>query len=194
MATTEAVKKMGKKASVFDELVKASGIVPDGGEEFAAYAERLCEKVSGMEDADFGKLSQPARTWFDKAVDAINETKPHEIPVLVGSPFAANGAEVKPEAAPAKKVVEKKAAAAKLVKPEVKGEEAKPTKRETPRLRTDSINFLAVKTVLEDPGISFENMCSKIGQEPKRGNHAWNCWDHTRHILKVATEIGKTLS
>jgi type IV secretory pathway VirB10-like protein len=73
---------MSKK--LFDEISKATGCTPNKGETAAQYTERACDAISKLKDDDFGKLSEPARKWFDDCVDPINKKEWDKLPALDG--------------------------------------------------------------------------------------------------------------
>lgn len=95
-------------AGVCAELLKASGeAAPAPGEEYAAFAQRLCVAVgdeSRVPTEKFNELSAAAQEWYDKAGDAINGGRLDAIPPLDGYPAMAapegvvEAAVVEPEA------------------------------------------------------------------------------------------------
>lgn len=62
--------------SVREELEKATGIAAKRNEAHDDYVQRLCDKVSELEDAVWAKVSKPAQDFFNDFCDATNDNKP----------------------------------------------------------------------------------------------------------------------
>jgi len=100
--------KVAAKAKQFDsieeELLDATGEKAQGRkEERGAFLTRVVNAVDGMEDDDYGKLSEEAQGWFESAVKAVNKDKvPADFPDAEGPGEEEGDGEEEQEAAPKK--------------------------------------------------------------------------------------------
>lgn len=78
--------KSNGKQTVYSELSTVVKCTPLADETREAFLTRLLAAVNTLEDADFDKLSEPSRNWFNAAGKALNDKKPEDMPDPEGLP------------------------------------------------------------------------------------------------------------
>lgn len=171
------------KVTVYEELVKAAGsaFAVKKGEDHDAWAARICEKLSELEDAKFEKLSKAAQTWFNEAVEAINNEK--TVKTVAG--FPAGSAPAKKAEKPAATKAEKPAKAEKAPKAE---KPAKPAGPKPTSSNKDSVAYKMRLQVVKNPAITFEDALVKAKVDEPRGGNAFNAWQNAKHVMAIYAE------
>ena len=173
------------KTEVRKELLSAYSIELAEGESEAELALRVAEVISESEDdAIYEALSKDAKTWYDSAVNAINEDK--DVPDLPGD---AAPAPAKKAAAPAttkakeptvaKKEEVKKAAPTKAAVPAKKAAPAAPAKKAAP----------AAPAKKAAPAAPAKKAAAPAAKAPKKEKAPKEAKEPRNSVTRVAIEM-----
>lgn len=130
---------MSDEQTVYEELVAATSIEREEGEEKNDFLERLLEGVSALDDDEWKALSQETQEWYNAAAEAYRRDR--DLPTLPGMEGDEEGGEEAAKPEPEKKTTRRRAAPKKEVEQEEGGEEAaaaaaEPEPKKTTRKRS----------------------------------------------------------
>lgn len=170
------------KTDVRTELLTATDIVQEDGEEESALAQRVAEYISNEMDEDaYAGLSTAATTWYEKAVVKLGKNQEVVFPVAAlngaaGPAASTKKATKKAPATPEKKIasskkgVPEKKAPASPKKPATKEKASKPVKEKKEKISAEertprqSGTRTAIEMICKKPSITLEELTEKLAE------------------------------
>lgn len=173
-AVAAAVAVLGAGTVLAELATAGKSAAPAKDETLDAYTTRVLNDVAALPDADFGKLSVPAQTWYNAAANALNEDPPAALPELT------------------KVTGGKGPSATKVVKPAATKATPAAKAKKTPAVkvattaRGEGVAHKVRSAVVAKSSITFEDAAKKAGvADAKVGGHAWNIFNEAKRVMEL---------